>query len=106
LEGGLQAFFDKSFAQALDRAGMDLESVPDLFVGPAVSLRSLIRLQENARMPLLESSRFPLGDESVHIGALLRGESDEVSLLGQRRTPFPIKGIGKKDTAATFIPQF
>ena len=77
---------------------MDLESLPDPFVGPAFSLRSLIRLQVNARRALLERSGFPLGDETVQTGALLRCESDEVS-LPQRRTPFQKRGpvgIGRK----------
>ena len=92
LEGGLQAFLNEALAHPLDRARMDLERLPDPFVGPALSLRSLIRLQENARMALLERSGFPLGDETVQAGALLRCEGDEVS-LPQHHTPFPKKGI-------------
>ena len=64
----------------------------DLFIGPAVSLRSSVRLEKNPRMPLLESSSFPLGDETMQTGALLRCERDEVSLPGQRRNSFPDKG--------------
>ena len=97
MEGGLKAFFDESFAQTLNRAGMDLESLPDLFIGPAVSLRSLVRLEKNPRMPLLESCRFPFGDGTVQTGALLRGERDEVSLLGNAPCSFPNKGDQEKE---------
>ena len=39
-EGCFQALLDETFAKSFDRAGMDIEGVLDLFVGPAFALRT------------------------------------------------------------------
>ena len=55
----LEALFHKPLAQTLHRARMHVERVFDLLIGPVLTMRTLVRLQQDPRVPLFVSRRLP-----------------------------------------------
>lgn len=103
----LEALFHKPLAQTLHCARMHVERVFDLLIGPVLTMRTLVRLQQDPRVPLFVGRRLPPRDQTVQMSSLLCCQRDDVLFLGQYRSPLLTKGPQEKDTSPglkTLVP--